>query len=82
MNSPEKILIIDDEAALRNSFADYLEDRNFEIILYNNLTVGEKGTYETTLSIPEYATLKIVLILSNAINNAPVLLQGIEINNR
>ena len=40
MTKTQKILIIDDEAALRNSFSDYLEDRNFEVLTAENGRTG------------------------------------------
>lgn len=37
---PVKILVIDDEAAVRHSFADYLEDQNFEVLTAENGLIG------------------------------------------
>ena len=34
--SPVKIIVIDDEAAIRHSFADFLEDRGFEVLTAEN----------------------------------------------
>jgi len=38
--SPVKILVIDDEAAIRHSFADYLEDRDYEVMTAENGRIG------------------------------------------
>ena len=38
--SPIKILIIDDEKAIRQSFADYLEDQGYEILIAENGLIG------------------------------------------
>jgi PAS domain S-box-containing protein len=40
MSDLKKILIIDDEVAIRLSFADYLEDRNFKVIMAENGRIG------------------------------------------
>ncbi len=37
---PLKILIIDDEVAIRNSFSDYLEDRNYKVLTAENGHIG------------------------------------------
>ncbi|MDM8542897.1 response regulator [Desulfococcaceae bacterium HSG9] len=37
---PTKILIIDDDAAIRHSFADYLEDREFVVMTAENGRIG------------------------------------------
>ncbi len=39
-NSNIKILIIDDEDAIRQSFSDYLEDRDFQILTAENGRIG------------------------------------------
>ncbi len=39
-SNPETILIIDDEASIRLSFADYLQDHNFEILTAQNGRIG------------------------------------------
>ncbi|MEJ2156536.1 MAG: response regulator [Desulfobacteraceae bacterium] len=40
MNSSPKILIIDDEKHIRQSFADYLEDRDYSVLLAENGRIG------------------------------------------
>ncbi len=37
---PIKILVIDDDAAIRDSFADYLEDRDFDVVTAENGRIG------------------------------------------
>jgi len=39
-SEPAKILVIDDEAAIRQSFADYLEDREFVVLTAENGRIG------------------------------------------
>ncbi len=39
-NTNIKILVIDDEAAIRQSFADYLEDREYQVITAENGRIG------------------------------------------
>lgn len=40
--TPVKILVIDDESSIRQSFTDYLEDRGFEVLSAENGRVGIK----------------------------------------
>ncbi|MBT3321535.1 MAG: response regulator [Anaerolineae bacterium] len=65
--SPPKILIIDDEAIIRQSFSDYLEDLGYEIFIAENGRLGLEILNDvhldliiTDLRMPEMSGLEVI----------------------
>jgi PAS domain S-box-containing protein len=71
--SPHKILVIDDDQAIRESFADYLEDRDFMVV------TGKNGRIGLDLIRNEHPALVLVDLRMPEMDGLEVLRRGREI---
>ncbi len=78
--NPAKILIIDDEAAIRHSFADHLEDRGYRTLTAENGRIGldilEREQPDLTLTdlrMPEMNGLEVIRRGSQLAPDTPII---------
>ena len=79
-NVPPSILVIDDEASIRNSFRDYLEDRNFRVLTAENGRVGievfereKPDLVLVDLRMPEVDGLEVLALLKEMSPDTPLI---------
>jgi len=80
LNSDDKILIIDDEAVIRQSFTYYLEDQDYQIITAENGRIGiemidseKPNLVITDLRMPEADGLEVLKHVKQTIPDTPVI---------